>query len=383
MGLFLFFTGCDTGESTGKSGKGAGKIAPKKGPAGKPVLVELATVQRGSIEEVLERSAALQAEEQVLVLARTQNPAVELLVEEGDLVEKDQILLRLENDAQKTAHTRANTDLNKARIEYERVDQLYTQSLISESDFVNAKFAYDQAKLVEEEARRQLEFTEVRAPIKGTITSRTVKVGDKVTTGTPIFEIIDLDSTVAVIHVPEQYLPKLRKGMKARLFSGTLGDKVFDGFVKRISPIVDADAGTVKVVVGLDELGALSPGMWVNVELILQEKQNALLIPKRAITYSVDQTFAFKTYTDEEGQLRAQRQLVEPLNVDKDFLEPKEGFIEGDLIVVAGHGALKDGAAVREVSEPKPDSNASANESLKPKKPLKNAEGAAAQVKSN
>jgi RND family efflux transporter MFP subunit len=342
--------GCGSDKAENLKANAAAKAA-QKGPQSKPVLVELEKVKRGTIEAILERSAALQAEEQVQVLARTQNPAVELLVEEGDHVEKDQVLLRLESDRQKTVYDQAMTQFDKARIEFERLEKLHNESLISESEYLNAKFAYDQARLQSETAKRDLDYTEVRAPIKGIITARSVKVGDKVTTGTSIFEIINLESTVAVVHAPEQYLPKLKKDMQARLISATLDNQVFEGYVKRIAPVVDAEAGTVKVVVGVKELGSLSPGMWVQVELVLDENEEAILIPKRSITYAVDQTFAFKTYTDEEGVRRAKRHLVVARNSDKEHIEPVDGFEEGDLIVVAGQGGLKDDSAIRELSD--------------------------------
>ena len=139
--------------------------------------------------------------------------------------------------------------------------------------------------------------------------------------------------------------------MQARLISATLDNQVFEGYVKRISPVVDAEAGTVKVVVGVKERGSLSPGMWVQVELVLDENHEAILIPKRSITYAVDQTFAFKVDTDEEGVRREKRQLVVVRNSDKEHIEPVEGFEEGDLIVVAGQGGLKDDSAIRELSE--------------------------------
>jgi multidrug efflux pump subunit AcrA (membrane-fusion protein) len=139
--------------------------------------------------------------------------------------------------------------------------------------------------------------------------------------------------------------------MSARLISSTLGDDVFEGYVKRISPVVDAQAGTVKVVVGVKNRGALSPGMWVNVELVLDENKNAILIPKRAITYSVDQTFAFTTYTDTNGVRRAERKRVEPRNADKENIEPMNGFKEGDIIVVAGQAGLKEDSPIRELGE--------------------------------
>lgn len=342
--LGIILAGCGSKEKA---------VTPKKPAVSttKPVLVEIGAVKKGLIESILERSSALEAEARVEVRARTQNPAIELLVEEGDIVEQDQVLLRLESDRQKTDYDQSMSQLEQAEIEFERQDKLYKQSLISEAEYRNAKFAYNQAKLRSETARRELEYTEVRAPIKGTITSRTVKVGDQVTTGVPIFEIIDLDSTVAIIHVPEQYLPKLVAGMEARLISTTLGGEVFAGYVKRVSPVVEARAGTVKVVVGVKELGALRPGMWVDVELILETKEDAILIPKRSIVYDNDQTYAFKVATDTNNVRRAVRHLVVPDNIDNLHIEPKEGFTVGDQIVVAGQNGLKENSPIRELSE--------------------------------
>ena len=345
--LGLLSSGCQKGDSEGEAASATTTVE-------KPVLVELAAIERGLIEEILERSSALEAEAQVQVLARTQNPAVELFVEEGDRVVQDQVLLRLENDRQKTDYSQAESQLSKVRIDFERQESLYNQSLISEADYRNARFQFDQAVLAADTAKRELEYTEVRAPIGGTVTSRTVKVGDSVTTGAPIFEIIDLDSTVAIIHVPEQYLPKLKPDMDARLISSTFGDKVYPGYVKRISPIVDPQAGTIKVVVGVRELGELRPGIWVDVELVLNTKTDALLIPKPAIVYDNDQSFAFVAYTDENNVRRARRVRVDAVNEDKAHIEPAEGFSEGDLIVVAGQSGLKEDAAIRELGEEVP-----------------------------
>lgn len=339
---------------SGDSKKPEEKSAKSTKASAKPVLVEIDTVSRGMIEEVLERSSPLEAEAQVEVLARTMNPAIDLFVEEGDKVERGQVLLRLENDRQQTDYDQALSQLEEARIEFDRQESLYQQQLISESEYRNANFAFNRAKLAANAAKRELEYTEVRAPIKGTIASRTVKVGDQVTTGAPIFQIVDLDSTVAIIHVPEQYLPKLKPNMEARLISNTYDGQVFEGYVKRISPVVEARAGTVKVVVGVRDLGPLRPGMWVDVELVLDSKNDALLIPKRAISYDNDQTFVYKAYTDTNGVMRASRHLVVARNADKLNVEPTEGFEVGDRIILAGQSGLKEDSPIREL-EKKPD----------------------------
>ena len=350
----LVLAGCSA-EFNGKEAKDGADKKGEKARNEKAVLVELAEVKRGMIESILERSAPLEAEAQVEVAARTSNPAIELLVEEGDTVDKDQVLLRLESDKQKNDHDQAKSQLDKEQVDFDRQESLYRDNLISEQEYRNAKFSLTQRRLAFEEAKRQFEYTEVRAPIKGTITLRDVKVGDQVGSGRKIFEIIDFDSTVAVIHVPEQYLPQLKPDIEARLISNTLGDTVFAGYVKRISPIVEARAGTIKVTVGVTKLGALRPGMWVDVELVLDTKQKALLIPKKSIVYDNDQTFAFKLHTDTNGVKRVKRQLVLPENSDKVHIEPTDGFSVGEKVVVAGQSGLKENSRIREVGDPDPD----------------------------
>ena len=352
LGCALFLlAGCGSETSDDAEKAAIAKLAAK--PVIRPVLVDLEPAKIGKIEHLLERSSALIAEEQVRVLARTANPATELLVEKGDKVAKDQVLLRLENDRQQVDYDQAASQLTKAKLELGRQKRLYDQELISEAAMQDAQFAVDQAELRAKNAKRSLDFTEVSAPIGGTITSRTVKVGDSVNQGTPIFEIINLESTVAIIHVPEQYLPKLKVNMPARLISGTFNNQVFEGFVKRVSPIVEARAGTIEVVVGIRQLGSLRPGMWVDVELVLETKDDALLIPKRSIVYDNDQIFAFKQITDTNGVKRAKRYLVKPVNMDKEHIEPKENFEDGDRIVVAGQIGLKDNQPIREMGQPK------------------------------
>ena len=163
--------------------------------------------------------------------------------------------------------------------------------------------------------------------------------------------------------MPEQYLPKLKEDMPARLISSTFNNQVFEGYVKRVSPIVEARAGTIEVVVGIRKLGALRPGMWVDVELVLETKDDALLIPKRSIVYDNDQIFAFKQITDTNGVNRAKRFLVEAENRDKEHIEPMANFEVGDRVVVAGQIGLKDNQPIREVGQPKtiPDPTATTN----------------------
>ena len=126
----LALAGCSAERFAKKDEEKSGKARKEKA-----VLVELAEVKRGMIESILERSAPLESEVRVEVKARTSNPAIELLVEEGDKVDKGQVLLRLENDKQKNDYDQARSQLDKTQIEFERQENLYKDNLISEQAF--------------------------------------------------------------------------------------------------------------------------------------------------------------------------------------------------------------------------------------------------------
>ena len=97
-------------------------------PASKAVAVEVTEVTRGPIERLLMTSRELVAEQEVKVVSRTANRVVQLLVEEGDVVQENQLLARLEDDIQRTALAKAENQANKSREEFARQQSclLYT-----------------------------------------------------------------------------------------------------------------------------------------------------------------------------------------------------------------------------------------------------------------
>src|SRR5262245_54215198 len=259
--------------------------AQKKENKNQAVPVEVAAISRGEIEATIKNSTHLEAEEEVKVFARTANRVTELLVEEGDVVKKDQVLLRLENDIQQTAYGKGNVRLDTAREGSQRQKTLFGQKLVSEQSFNDAQFELKQLELALEDAQRELEYTEVRAPISGTISQRLVKLGDLVNLNQQLFDIVDFNSIVGRMHVPEKDLAPVRLELPARVTAAALGNQEFKGFVKRIAPIVDAKTGLVKVTIGFRDVGQLRPGMYVEIELITDKRSDAMLISKRALVH--------------------------------------------------------------------------------------------------
>jgi membrane fusion protein (multidrug efflux system) len=340
--------GCSVGNSDAKTFDNGAKADEKRKEEAVPV--EVASLARGEIEAVLRLSSNLEAESDVQVFAEAPRRVTRLLVEEGTPVRTGQLLVQLQDDEQRSAVAKAEIELKESERDYERTKELFEQKLVTEQLFTEAGYTVERNRLALDDARRELGYTQVRAPIAGVVTERLVKLGDQVTVNQPVFRIVDFDSIVARIYVPEKDLIRLAVGQPARLRADALGGRVFTGSIDRISPVVDPATGTVKVTVATPRQKGLRPGMYVEVELVTAVHDAALLVPKRALVYDNDQVFVFRMKRDEER--RVERLRVTALLENADFIEP-EGVLEaGDQVVVAGQSGLKDNGLVRLPGDP-------------------------------
>jgi membrane fusion protein (multidrug efflux system) len=317
-----------------------------------PVPVDVAVLERGSIEAVLRSSANLEAESQVGVFSEAARRVERILVEEGDDVDAGDLLLRLQSDEQRSQLARVRSQLARAEREFERQQELHSRDLTSDLAFNDAAYELDQQRIALTDAERELSYTEVRAPIRGTITSRLVNVGDQVQIGQQLFDIVDFESLVARIYVPEKNLRELGTGLPARIYAAAVSDEVLEGSVLRISPVVDPRSGTVKVTVQVGGQPGLRPGLFVDVQLVTAVHENAVLVPKRALVHDGDLVYVYQLG---EGR-RVERLLIQPVLADRDFIEPAAGLAAGDTVVVAGQAGLENGALVKLVGEENPPS---------------------------
>jgi membrane fusion protein (multidrug efflux system) len=309
------------------------------------VPVEVVALEHGPIETVLRFSTNLEAENDVQVVSQAsrQLQVRQLLVEEGAEVGRGQVLLRLENAELRTALARIEGQLEKARREYDRQTSLYGQQLISEQIYNDATYELEQLELSLEDSQRELGYTEVRAPIAGTVTERHVSVGDQVTANQMLFRIVDFDSIVARVYVPEKDLWRISEGLEARLYTEANRSIERRGAIERVAPQVDPRSGTVKATIGIPRGAGLLPGMYVSVELITAVNAEAVLVPKKALIYDAEQIYVFRLAEED----RVERLLIEARLEDRDNIEPAGELAVGERIVIAGQAGLKDGSLVR------------------------------------
>ena len=331
-------------ESAKKEGKGGEDKKPK--PA---VPVKVAVLESREISSALAFDSVLETESSVEIFSESAGLILEVLAEEGDRVKKGQILARLEDEEQ-----RVDFEESKARYEHEsanfkRTQDLHARKLINQQDYDRAAFDLEQMRLRFERARIQLENTIARATVDGVVTKRIAQVGRRVTANRQLFEIKNLDDIFANVNIPGQHLFSIREGLEAEIKSELVDDVRYDAFVKLVSPVVDPSSGTFKVKVALKPQAEIPvyPGMFVSVRIVVDTKEDAVLVPKQAIVHEGDLKYVYRV-----SENIARKLLLNEGYSSIDYVEALGGFEAGDSVIIMGQNALKDGATVKVITDP-------------------------------
>jgi membrane fusion protein (multidrug efflux system) len=358
-GLVILQIGCGRGSRAQTNGNGEAALVP----------VEIARVSRGDISAFFAGTATLEADEETEVVAKVSGVVEAILVEEGDFVRAGQVLAKLDAEKLAVQVERARANLENLREEYERSQELFSGSMISAQEFQKAKYDYECQKAEYDLASLDLEYTSIRAPISGVVAERLIKVGNMVLANQATFSITGMDPLLAVLHVPERQLGKLKVGHTASLEVDAVAGSDFRGRIDRISPVVDPATGTVKVTVEVrDPTRKLKPGMFARVNIVHDVHSNTMLVPKEAIIAEDRESCVFVVRDS-----TAFRQPVETGYVNSTHIEVLSGVAEGDTVVTIGKSSLKDSTRVEMVSN---EPGAGAGESPDEEKPEER-EGAA------
>jgi len=310
------------------------------------VPVEAAMVETGEIAAFYTGTASLEAEEEALVVAKTGGVAIEILAEEGQYVEEGQALVRLDSERLTLELLRAEAALARLRQDYERNEELFQKSIISTVEYERIKADYETQQAARDLAQLEVTYATVRAPFSGIISERLIKKGNMVATHAPTFRLTDFDPLLAVMHVPEGELNKLRKGQRAELRLDALFGEVFTGVIKRISPIVDPTTGTFKVTIEVrNRSRQLKPGMFGRIRIVYDTRTDVLLVPKEAILAEDDESAVYVVRDS-----LAYRQIVETGYSNDEHMEVISGIEAGDIIITTGHNSLRDSSKVEVIN---------------------------------
>lgn len=353
LAISLALAGCGGGEPSaeGEGSEGEtsaqaedGKTDEKKVEA---VPVEVAAVAKRPIAASFSGTANLEAPGEAQVVAKTSGVLLQLLAEEGDQVKAGQVLARIDPERPRLEMERARATVRKLENNYRRSQELLESKLVSAEASDQIRYDLEAARALYQLAQLELSYTNIVAPIDGVIAARAVKPGNLIQLNSSLFRIVDTSRLEAVLNVPERDLATMQEGLKVRMTADAMPGEVFEGVIDRVSPVVDAGSGTFRVVTAFAGGEGLRPGMFGRIEVVYDQRSDALTVPRSALLQDAGETAVF-TVRDN----KAVRVPIEIGHLSGELAEVRKGLDEGDQVVTTGKVALRDGAAVEVLNPP-------------------------------
>ena len=332
--------------SVANAGRAGGRAAGRGGPSDRPTPVEIQMVKRGSVSRTSVIAGMLEPIRTVGVNAQLSGILLSLKAEEGHRVRQGDVLAEIDARELEAQARAAEAALKFAQSTVERSEQLFKQQIITVAELERDRASFEAAKASNEQLKTRLGYAKVVAPITGIITQKRIEAGDIVSSSTRLFTIADVSTLVTRIQVSELEVSTLRSGDIVPLSVDALGGEKVDGHIRRVFPSADSATRLVPVEVALSgrQLDRLRPGYTVRATLSLDRRDDALLVPSRAVSGPAG---ARAVYIVKGGQI--ERKAVRVGSDMAGLTEVLEGVNEGDSVIVSGTSTLREGAKARVV----------------------------------
>ncbi len=332
--------------------------------------VEVIQARMGSLPLEERLSGTVRAENQVEIYPEISAPIVRVVAQNGDYVSRGAPLVLLrdtgfreqlrqaeaalaiaEAEARRAEATLRETLARFARIEElaekqleskQQLEALQSQVDVARANLDQATARIAQAEATVEEEREALRRTVIRAPISGYVGQRDAEVGMRVDPGSHLFTIGQFDRVRVEVAVPDEMINQIRTGQTAMITVEGLDDGVIRAAVSRISPFLEAGSYSAEAEIDVNnERGLLRPGMFVAVDVLYGESEQATVLPS-SVLYEDPNTGVQGVFV--APSLRDETPLQEPASYDEDdappFTEPTPMIFREIEVLARGRGLV-------------------------------------------
>ena len=324
---------------TRKKLSSAGKNQKKTNVRIKQVKLESRSIRSTSVGYLLPNK-------RVLMRSEIDGVIEKIDFEEGDEITKGKRLVDISTKEHRLKLKIAITDSNLADINIKRDEILAAQNLISNAQLDQTRTRAESASLNKELAEISLNKSLISSPLKGTIKTRHIKVGEFVRKGDKLVEILDIDRIIVKVNIPEQEILSIQVGQNVEVALYIMEKKTFLGRVKNIGLEADSSNRTFPVEISVDNKERqLRAGMLARATFTKNVDQDQIVIPRHTV---LERDQGRVVYVFEDGKA-FRRDITIGLS-QLDQVQVVQGLNKGELIVVEGHTKLTDGEEVNVVN---------------------------------
>lgn len=337
------------------------EVAPTKADDLRPPVM-VAPVETRDVIDRIKATGQLTAKAEATIAAQVNGQITELLVREGSAVAAGDVLLVIdpERRALEAANARAQVaeataELAVAARNYQRTKSLSRGNAASEQrlDEDRTRQSLAQSAKAGAQARlglaeRALQDSTVRAPFAGLIARRHVSIGEYLTTGMALYDLVALDPIEVEFTLSEIDSSRVQMGHRVEVQIAPYPGEKFTALVSMISPTIDPRTRTLRVKAELpNPEGRIRPGLFAHADLGVSERKNAIVVPEDALIERADGAVIYRV----DANQRVERITVKPGVLGDGWVEIKEGLRHNDVVVVRGQDRLDNGVMVSVRSE--------------------------------
>lgn len=317
----------------------------RRGNRETPVTVHI--VHTEPFIEVIEGLGTALANEAVVISVQNTEIVSDVMFSDGDIVEKDQLLLKLNNREEQARVNELQVNLDEALRQFQRLKNLAVEKATSEQLLDEQEARVKTLKAQIDVANAQLAQLEVRAPFAGKLGIRQVSVGALVRPGDMITTLDDLNTMKVDFSISEQYLQAVKPDQIVEAKSVAYPGEIFTGKIVAVDSRIDPITRSIQVRALIDNGNLkLRPGMLLTLNL-QKSVSNSLVIPEKALIPNQDQHFVYVVNNENvvsRVQVKAEGRIPGKVRIT-------QGLSEGDQVVVEGTMRVQDGARVKILEE--------------------------------
>lgn len=316
--------------------------AKKEQPKEKAFPVKVATLMPKTISSTIVLAGTVSSKIHSWVSSPVEGSVSSLNIVEGDDINSGAILCYIMPVDQQNILGQAHADYEQAKIDYEK-------SIDQNKDELTRKLKEAQERL--ESAKILYKPIPVVSPIKGTVISKNIEVGSNVSIKQPLIEVADLKQLIVNSAVSEEFISKIKLGQTVKVKIHSLGDSFLAGKISVITPGIRTESRTADIEISISKDTRFRPGMTASIEIIVEQKQNALVIPQDILIVKPNgDKYVFVAIGDTAKIAKITTGIESNTEV-----EVISGLKEGNKIIILGQEDLKDGVKIKFQEANKPE----------------------------
>lgn len=262
--------------------------------------------------------------------------------DKGSRVSRGQVVVRLRKDQDRAAYEQAMTQYELARSNFERMEKLYEDKVVTEQDFTNSKFQFEITERSLDVLETRLNKSYVTSPISGIVDQKYLSKGEVCGPGTPILNIVDVSRVKISAGIPESFVNDVSKGSEVKISFDVYPGEEFSGTVNYVSPTLSTTNRTFEIELVLNNKGGkLKPEMSANISITKSAIEEAIVLPQDLVIDFGNEKYVFVM----EGDI-AKKRVITIGGRDNNDVMISSGLKNGDKLIIEGFQQVTDGDKV-------------------------------------